>query len=138
MHASYLKGSNRMKTSLLSVLLLCAALSACGSDNEADALGIGAECVAVDECDEEGGQECLGDFKGGYCGIKDCIADTDCPESSACIAHDDGTNYCFRTCLDKAECNANRSADQESNCSGNVTFVEERDDNLKACVPPSS
>ncbi len=126
-----------MRYALASVIFLYVA-TACGSDNDADVLGIGAECIAIDECDEETNQECLADFKGGYCGIKDCLDNSDCPDSSACVAHDDGSNYCFRTCLDKAECNANRSDDQESNCSSNVTFVEERDDNLKACVPPSS
>lgn len=130
--------SNSMKVSLLSVLFLCAFASACGSDDEADTLGIGAECTSTNECDEDSNQACLADFKGGYCGIEDCAFDTDCPESSACIAHEDGTNYCFRTCLDKAECNANRSEEHESNCSANVTFVEEREDNLKACVPPAN
>jgi len=126
-----------MRSILISAMFLCAATSACNSDNDADALGIGAECVATEECEETTEQECLTDFKGGYCGIKDCVDNADCPDSSACVTHDDGLNYCFRTCLDKAECNANRSADQESNCSASIVFVEERDDNLKACVPPS-
>jgi hypothetical protein len=81
------------------------------------------------------GQSCL-QFKGGYCGEADCLHDTDCPASSACIAHDDGTNYCFRTCLDKAECNENRDPENESNCSSSVTFVD-GDMGRKACVPPS-
>ena len=120
---------------LTALLVACA----CGDDgNEADVLGIGAECQASDECEqEEFAQQCLPDFKGGYCGIEDCLADQDCPEFSACVAHTDGTNYCFRTCVDKAECNRNRSVDNESNCSANITFVEIQDSNIKACVPPS-
>tara|TARA_R110002073_G_scaffold177151_4_gene335031 strand:- start:30833 stop:31216 length:384 start_codon:yes stop_codon:yes gene_type:complete len=127
-----------MRNILISALFLCAAASACGSDTDADALGVGAECIETMECDVENGQACLAEFKGGYCGIKDCLANADCPETSACVAHTDGTNYCFRSCLDKAECNENRSEEQESNCSSNITFVEDREDSLKACVPPAN
>ena len=109
---------------------------ACGDDSGADRLGVGAECTATDECDEDTNQSCLTAFKGGYCGIEACVVSSDCPENSACVAHTNGTNYCFRTCLDKAECNANRGAEVESNCSSSVTFVDDVG-NLKACVPPS-
>ncbi|MFN0246488.1 MAG: hypothetical protein ACKV2T_06245 [Kofleriaceae bacterium] len=116
--------------------LLAILLVACSGDGtEADRLGIGAQCTESNECDTEMGQSCLA-FKGGYCGEADCLRDTDCPDSSACIAHDDGTNYCFRTCIDKAECNANRDPENEANCSSNVTFVD-GDMGRKACVPPS-
>ena len=74
--------------------------------------------------------------KGGYCGLTGCKADGDCPESSKCVTHTDGKNYCFRSCADKAECNANRDADNESNCSSNVTFADGSKSG-KACVPPS-
>lgn len=110
---------------------------ACDDDN-ADSLGIAAECTANDECDMANNQQCLLDFRGGYCGIADCLGDTDCPEDSACVAHDDGTNYCFRTCTDKSECNANRSSDNEANCSSSISFVDVQDENIKACVPPSN
>ena len=98
--------------------------------------GVGAECTDTSQCDEETEQSCLPNFKGGYCGIVDCVDDDDCPFDSGCVAHDDGTNYCFRTCRDKAECNENRSPDNESNCSSNVDFVE-GNEGRKACVPPS-
>jgi hypothetical protein len=113
-----------------------------GSDTEteADRVGVGAECAEAAECesdDEEVVLECLTQFKGGYCGLEGCTGDVDCPEGSACIAHDDGNNYCFRVCQDKPECNLNRSAENESNCVGSITFVDERNDR-KACEPPSS
>ena len=108
---------------------------ACGG-SDADELGVGAECTSSDECSEDD-QICLLQFAGGYCGVADCVDDLGCPEDAACIAHDDGHNYCFRTCLDKVECNENRSVDNESNCSSSVTFVEGAD-GRKACVPPSS
>jgi hypothetical protein len=120
---------------ILAVLLL--ACVACGDDN-ADSLGVGAQCAASDECNTDNGQVCLLDFKGGYCGIENCVGDADCPENSACVAHDNATNYCFRTCTDKAQCNENRDADNESNCSASVTFVDQTNDNAKACVPPSA
>lgn len=108
----------------------------CSAESAADRLGIGSECTTTEDCDEDTNQSCLMAFKGGYCGIQDCVGNADCPEDSACVVHDDGTNYCFRTCIDKAECNLNRGADVESNCSANVTFVESVG-SLKACVPPS-
>ena len=122
---------------ILLVLACSLFAAACGSDNEADELGVGAQCQSTDECNDSTEQECLLEFKGGYCGIEDCVDDSECPEFSACVAHDNATNYCFRTCTDKAECNENRDAEQESNCSGNVTFVEAQQDATKACVPPS-
>ncbi len=124
------------RIALVSILL---AFAACGDDNEeADILGVGAECSgAADECDLDNDQVCLTNFAGGYCGIADCTGDIDCPEASACIAHGDDTNYCFRTCVDKLDCNENRSVDFESNCVSSVDFVDGTM-GRKACVPPSS
>ncbi|MBI3206142.1 MAG: hypothetical protein HYZ29_31695 [Myxococcales bacterium] len=119
---------------------LAASLGACGDDDDgnggtqADKLGVGAACANNDECEIEG-QICL-PFKGGYCGIADCKAHTDCPDGSLCVTHDDGKNYCFRVCVDKVDCNRNRPVDFEANCSSNVTFVDGKKGG-KACVPPS-
>lgn len=123
----------------LLIAALVTASWACGDDGdhdhtEADLLGIGAQCGSDEDCDEEH-QVCLMQFKGGYCGMTGCTTDEDCPEASACVAHN-GANYCFRTCRDKAECNVNRDPEHESNCSSNVTWVDEG--GPKACVPPSS
>lgn len=81
-------------------------------------------------------QVCLMEFKGGYCGIQGCQADADCPEDAACVTADGVTNYCFRICIDKAECNANRDLENESNCSSNITFLSGAN-GRKACIPPS-
>lgn len=109
----------------------------CGDDDdggtEADRLGVGAACTGNASCAE--GQSCLS-FKGGYCGIANCTGDVDCPQGSACVAHTDGTSYCFRICHDKSECNRNRPGDAWSNCSSNITFVDDQN-GIKACVPPS-
>ncbi len=110
-------------------------LAACGGDNEADERGIGAQCTGNDQCDADLMQVCLG-FKGGYCGEMGCTVDADCVDNSACIRHTDGVNYCFRTCADKAQCNANRDVENEANCSSSVDFVEGAM-GRKACVPPS-
>ncbi len=111
--------------------------------SDADELGVGAQCGANEPCnpddaDTDGApdQECLPQFKGGYCGLADCTADDDCPLGAACVAHDDGNNYCFRVCRDKSECNVNRDADNESNCSSSISFVD--GGGGKACVPPSA
>jgi hypothetical protein len=114
-------------------------MAACDDGPEADRLYVGGQCDSNDDCyqDENFVQICLMQFKGGYCGIQDCVDDLDCPEASKCVAHDDGTNYCFRVCVDKPECNGNRDVENEANCSASVTFTD-GGDGLKACVPPSS
>lgn len=113
---------------------------ACGDDeNEADRLGVGAQCTVDLDCDQSTiAQVCLRQFKGGYCGVVDCKRNADCPEPSACVAHDDGESYCFRSCTDKLECNANRALENAANCASNVTYVEADGATGKACVPPSS
>ncbi|MGI5865101.1 MAG: hypothetical protein ACOX6T_24025 [Myxococcales bacterium] len=128
-----------MKRLTIAVALATAALFAnAGCGNDADALGVGAECTSNDQCDsgdEDKPLSCLTAFKGGYCGLAGCKANADCPESSICVTHEDAKNYCFRVCADKADCNANRTAEVESNCSSSITRVEEG--TQKACVPPS-
>ena len=122
---------------LLLITLSLISLSACGDDegSEADRRGVGAQCASADDCTEEG-QSCLTQFKGGYCGVQDCVHDADCPAGSACIAHDDQKNYCFLICVEKVDCNINRDLENESNCSSSVTFVDGTM-SRKACVPPS-
>lgn len=119
-------------------LFFVGALAACGDDDddggtEADKIGVGAVCSVAEDCLD--GQVCL-PFKGGYCGLSGCTGDVDCPQGSACVKHTDGVNYCFRICVDKAECNRNRPVDLESNCSSSVDFVDGKG-TLKACVPPT-
>jgi hypothetical protein len=125
-------------------LLFVVALSACGDDDDngtaADALLVGAQCNTEEDCklDEAAGdptKQCLQQFKGGYCAIDGCERDSECPNGSACVAHDDGNSYCFRLCANKDECNAHRDVDNEANCSSNITFLERSGG--KACVPPS-
>ena len=130
--------------------VLLGATLACGEDDEgleADKLGVGGACALVEDCPvveqtnmdgetEEVQLQCLDSFKGGYCGIADCGADADCPDGARCVAHTDGTNYCFRVCVDKSECNANRGLDVEANCSANIVFVDSGGG--KACVPPAA
>jgi hypothetical protein len=130
-------------TARFAILLSLILGTACGDDDgagtQADRLGVGAECTSDDDClqsEQDGGisQSCLTQFKGGYCGLEDCEADIDCPQGSACVAHE-GNNYCFRICANKPECNLNRSLENEANCSSSIDWVE--DGAGKACVPPS-
>jgi len=119
------------------VVLIQLALVACGDDtegSEAQKRGVGAACSADLPCTEPG-QTCL-DFKGGYCGVADCINDAGCPQGSACVEHDDGKNYCFLVCVDKSQCNLSRPPSDEANCSSSVSFVDDTNAR-KACVPPS-
>ena len=123
---------------MLRLILIAGALALFGCKDNADDFGVGAQCTVNDDCQqsEDFMQTCLA-FKGGYCGIQNCVGDADCPPLSKCVAHTDGIKYCFRTCIDKPECNANREVINESNCSSNVTFVNP-ESGIKACVPPSS
>lgn len=128
--------------------LLTGLLVGCSGDDasEADRLGVAAECTEELDCpevlikDAEVQLQCLTQFAGGYCAIQDCNSALDCPEGATCVAHDDGENYCFRECVDKAECNANRDPENEANCSANFNYADPADDKngLKACLPPSS
>jgi hypothetical protein len=115
--------------------LLVLTFVGCGGNN-ADSLGVGAQCTMTSDCNTKLKEVCLTQFKGGYCGLEGCLHDTDCPADSACVMHTDGNNYCFRICVDKTECNANRDPVNEANCSSSVTFVDSAQ-NRKACVPPS-
>ena len=121
-------------------LLALAPMAGCADDDDggtaADNVGVGAECAVNDDC-TEADQTCLTQFKGGYCGVADCQADSDCPSGSLCVTHDDGANYCFLECVEKTDCNRNRSVDNESNCVGSVTFVN-ADNKGKACEPPAN
>jgi len=101
-----------------------------------DSLGVGAQCTMTSDCNTSPQETCLTQFKGGYCGIEGCTHDTDCPTDSACIAHTDGHSYCFRICSTKTDCNANRDAVNEANCSSSATFVDGTM-SRKCCVPPS-
>ena len=116
-------------------LLLIALVCLGCSDNKADSLGVGAQCTMTSDCNTDLHEICL-PFKGGYCGLEGCAHDADCPTDSACIAHTDGQNYCFRTCTDKSQCNANRDPINEANCSSTATFVDGTN-GRKACVPPN-
>lgn len=140
------------------LLITPLAFIGCGGDdepapedeNEADDLGIGAQCEVDDDCPEvdfagmggAGGKiqlECLTQFTDGYCAIEGCDSAEDCPEGATCVAHEDGKNYCFRECVDKPECNANRDVESEANCVGSFDLADPADDDgQKVCEPSSS
>lgn len=125
----------------LRIVGIVLALVVAGGCGDADSIGVGGTCDANNACPKVGDADdevqlvCLPNFKGGYCGLTGCTADADCPAKSICVT-EAGTNYCFRTCLDKPECNENRTTDVESNCSANITRVGTGAS--KACVPPSA
>ena len=151
--SGYSRDGRAMKSYGSSLLVSLLLVLGCADEeenapSEADQLGVGAQCSADADCnppdDTDSGAgtdgdpvlRCLPQFKGGYCGLEACMVDTDCPDASACVAHTDGANYCFRLCVDKGECNYNRDADNESNCSANIVFTDGGAG--KACVPPSA
>jgi hypothetical protein len=119
---------------VMSVVAVVFSLS-CDDGTEAQRRGVGAACSATLACSESG-QNCLTQFKGGYCGVAGCTDDTDCPSGSACVTHDDGMNYCFLICNVKPDCNRSRSVDVEANCSSSAVLLVEPKDR-KVCTPPS-
>ena len=114
------------------IALLFACITACGSLAACVAPAAGNTCSKDDECPD--GQQCLTEFKGGYCGHKPCAANADCPDKSICVTLD-AVNYCFLKCTDKPDCNQNRTVDNEANCSSTVKPVDGSEQ--KVCVPPS-
>jgi hypothetical protein len=127
----------------LTALVLASSAVACGDDDNpgfnpspAQRSGVGAACSVDADCLQTVAPlRCLS-FKGGYCGLSNCMTNADCPLGSSCVAHDDGTNYCFLTCIDKPDCNLTRPVEVEANCSSSITFVDGKTEK-KACVPPS-
>lgn len=125
-----------MKT-LLKTMWLTVMMFGAGCGNPADQIGIGAQCAATTDCAKVGDTQlqCLTGFKGGYCGLQGCTKDEDCVGGSVCVK-EGSANYCFRECTDKPQCNANRSAANEANCSGSADHVGAS--TAKVCVPPSA
>ena len=111
--------------------LLAVLTTACGGD--ADSVGIGATCQQTADCGDE--MRCLTAYAGGLCAKVGCSAHGDCPEPGLCVLVGDEP-LCLRSCADKAECNANRSADAEANCLANSVLID--DSAQKVCLPPSS
>jgi hypothetical protein len=122
-----------MMCALVVVVVLC---SCGGGTSEAIRRGVGSECNPDAAC-SEADQQCLTQFAGGYCGRTGCLHDEDCPGGSACVTEDDQMNYCFLICVDKPDCNINRSLANESSCVSSLTFVDGTN-GRKVCRPPLS
>jgi hypothetical protein len=135
------------RNALLGPLLLA------GCSLDADAIGIGTECSSVLPCTS--GLECTTSSVGGYCVMKGCEKDGDCPSDSSCLNHEDhgdcvrscSFNYCIQTCIlyhDRPEecfddcpsfpeCNVNRSMESPAYC---VASDDGRDGMQKnVCLP---
>jgi hypothetical protein len=105
-----------------------------GAGNEAIRHGVGAACSSNVDC-TEAGQTCL-PFKGGYCGVQDCVDDAHCPQGAACVKYTDGKQYCFLLCIEKPDCNFSRPPELEANCSSSIEFVSGAKTS-KVCLPPT-
>lgn len=130
---------------LLAIAIFGFSFLSCSDDKsgtEADRVGIAGECSASEDCAQDvDSLQCLTGFKGGYCGLAGCTENANCPIGSVCVL-ENGSSFCFRTCADKNECNPNRSAANEANCSGSFDLMK-ADDQMpvglaKVCIPPSA
>lgn len=63
---------------------------------------VGSPCTSPNDCDL--GLSCLGGWPGGYCTKKECDANDDCPEGSACFALSDGFKACVDLCTGSGQC----------------------------------
>jgi hypothetical protein len=84
--------------------------------------GHGAACTSDADCGG-GGLVCIDEVDGGYCGVRDCQSNADCPVDSECINHA-GINYCARTCAVESDCTFCRWADVAATCTADVDHVE--------------
>jgi hypothetical protein len=85
------------------------------------ACGVGADCT--DEADCDAGLECLTTVDGGYCTVRGCTVNTDCPGmDDRCVTVGD-ENFCYRSCTQESHCTLCRH-DSDSTCSTNVTFAD--------------
>lgn len=83
--------------------------------------GLGAVCGVDGDCDA--GLECLDEINGGYCGVRGCQSNGDCPPDSMCVNHA-GINYCARTCAAASDCSFCRYDNVVATCRTDVEFVE--------------
>ena len=132
---------------VIAAVMLLGAVAGCGGDDstEADRIGVGAECTVDSSADPPSTcpvvemdiqLDCLTQFKGGYCGLEGCTGDVTArrgrPASPMTTARTTASEF-VRT----SRIATNRSVENESNCVGSITFVDDRNER-KACEPPSS
>lgn len=93
--------------------------------------GVGADCSTSADCNN---LDCITDFRGGYCGRRDCTSNGDCPGDSSCVAAADGHNYCFKNCGTNSDCSFCRHDGVFATCSTSVDFVD-AGASAAVCVP---
>jgi hypothetical protein len=95
--------------------------------------GVGAACVGDVDC--KAPLTCMTGFKGGYCGVKDCTTNAQCPADSLCVKHSDAVGYCYLKCTAATTCSFCRPPAYAAACSDQVTFLEAGTTG-SVCVPP--
>lgn len=83
--------------------------------------GVGADCSTDTDCN---GLECIADFRGGYCGRRDCAGNDDCPGNTSCVVAADGHNYCFKNCGTDSDCSFCRHDGVFASCSSELDFAD--------------
>ncbi|HEX2879439.1 MAG TPA: hypothetical protein VHO25_07870 [Polyangiaceae bacterium] len=83
--------------------------------------GVGADCSSDTDCN---GLECISDFRGGYCGRRDCTSNDDCPGDTSCVVAADGHNYCLKNCGADSDCSFCRHDGVFASCSTDVDFID--------------
>ncbi len=93
--------------------------------------GVGARCSSAADCDPD--LECVTSFHGGYCTMRDCTVNADCPGGTLCVTVGD-ENFCHRPCATASDCSLCRNADSPATCRDDVTFAEDGTTG-SVCVP---
>ena len=96
----------RHLTSLVAALLLvgpsCGHAEDFSEDRPEPSPEVGAACSDDDECN----QYCIrdNDFPGGFCTIRSCRSNVDCPEGTVCVQNEGGV--CLFPCGSPRDCTA--------------------------------
>jgi len=82
----------------------------------------GAPCTGASDCEQ--GITCNqgADFPQGYCGQTSCVADTDCPPATHCVADPATGGLCAQACTAKTDCRG--SLDCVRRVGGNSACVQ--------------
>lgn len=88
----------KTQATLSFIVIVCAALVACGTSSDVDAYRVG--CTANAQCGT-GLCQTGGGYPGGLC-TRACSANGDCPSGWSCISNSSG--ICLRNCTTTADC----------------------------------
>lgn len=93
--------------------------------------GVGTGCDGDDDCDGE--LSCVTNgFPGGYCTLRDCATNDDCPGENVC-GMVEGAAVCLRPCGRDSDCSFCRDGVEKGRCAEDVELAS--GESASVCVP---